>query len=532
MKNKKKLATFIVVLAILGGGIWFFINGAYAGGASAPYVSSYVVGRNTLKSTITAQGEVSLLQFTVASIENTLEVEEILVNQNDDVVKGQRLIRFNTNMIDRQREYERLQNQLRDTQLARDAQTTQLNSMRLGPTTLELENAAITVRRAVQAYEDAVFALNQFETNLALQERELAPLNLNLQTANLNVISTEAGVTNAQIALNTAETTLTNTRILYDAGGVTRNQLEQAETAVLSAQIALDNALRGVEQASSSITDLETRISITEDSLTVSANTRYQMQRNIEAARDNIQIAEISLEDLRNRANSPQNQNAIRQQQIAIQRTTLAIEEIQRNMRILNDVEEYLYSPVGGTITAINTSAGALASARVPLIHISDAEDYVMRAFVNERHAGSLAMFQQVLIEGSILADTHLYGHISSIGAIATTTQIGGVLERVVPIEISVLDADVLIPGVALDITITTEILEDVISIPILSTLLGSNNEPFVFVINDDNTLSVRYVEIVSYANMYIKVEGLLEGERIVLQPQHTMFDSMVVNPL
>ncbi|MCL2610639.1 MAG: HlyD family efflux transporter periplasmic adaptor subunit [Defluviitaleaceae bacterium] len=532
MKKKKKLVVGIIIVAVVIGGFVVFNAGDYTGAGHSLDVASYEIRRNTLESTVTAQGEVSLLQSTVASIENSLEVAEVLINQNDNVEEGQPLIRFNTNMIDRQREYERLSSQLRDTQLMLQSQQVQLNNMRIGPTSLEIENATLQVRRAEQALADAEFALSQFEINLDLQQREIAPLEINLANAKTNVLNAQGQVQTANTQLNTAENTFANTQILYNAGGVTRNQLEQAETSVTQAEIALDNARRGVEQAERNVEDLENRILLTTQQIEASGNQREQLERNVEAARDNIRISELSLTDLQNRTSHAQNLNAIRQQEIAISRTEVAIQEIQRNMYILNDVEEYLYVPTSGTVTAINVSQGALAQARQPLVQITNSEDYVLRAFVNERHAGNLRLGQQVLIEGSILGNDYLFGNIYSISNIATTTQVGGIVERVVPVEISVTDESILIPGVTLDITITTEVHENVVSLPILSTLIGSDGEPFVFVIGEDNTLSIRDIEIIAYADMYVEVAGISEGERIVLQPQPTMIEGMTVNPI
>ncbi|MCL1925203.1 MAG: HlyD family efflux transporter periplasmic adaptor subunit [Defluviitaleaceae bacterium] len=547
IKSKKKIIAGVIIAGVVVGGLVLSQSGvqAGAGGGIAPYVQAYEVRRNTLESTITAQGEVSLLQFTVASIENTLEVAEVLINQNDEVSEGQPLIRFNTNMTDRQRERERLQSQLRDTELMLASQQVQLNNMQVGPTSLEIENATLQVRRAEQALEDAQFALNQFEINLELQQRELEPLQISLENAIANIANAEAQVTSAGIQLSTAitgvstaESTFLNTQILYNAGGVTRNQLEQAETAlenavrqVEQAENSLENAVRQVEQAERNVQDIETRLTITAQQIENSGNQREQLIRNISAAEDNVRISELSLIDLRNRTSHAQNLNAISQQEIAIQRTGVAIEEIRRNIAILDDVEEYLYAPTSGTITAINVSQGSLAQARQPLVHISNAEDYVLRAFVNERHAAGLALGQQVLIEGSILGNNYLFGTIESISNIATTTQVGGVVERVVPIEIAVSDDSILIPGVTLDITVTTDVRENVVSLPILSTLVDSSNgESFVFVINNENVLSIRNIEILTYADMYVEVVGINEGERIVLQPQPTMDDGITVN--
>ena len=491
MKNKKVLIVLLVVVALGGLGVFVYAN-LNQGEDLGLEVAVATVGRSTLESTITAQGEVFLLESEVAFITNTLEVSEVLVRENYVVEEGQPLIIFNTDMQERERERERLVHQLRDTQLTLRSQEVSLESLRIGPTALEIENAGFNINRANQGILDAGFALEQVDSNIATQQRALELIFSNLADAEL---------------------TLSNTLILLDVGAATQNQVDAAQRAVENLQTEVFNA---------------------QERLATLDGQRTQSLQNITAAEDNLRMAQVQLEDMENRINSPHNANAISQQEIGIQRTRLAIGEIQRNINILDDVEEVLYSPISGTITRINVVRGGIATQGAPLVEISDAGAYVLRAFVNERNAGQLNIGQAVAIEGSILGNEILQGRISSISTVATTTQIAGVMERVIPIEITVDEEDtpLLIPGVTLDVTVTTNVRENVIAIPILSTLSEPDGGNFVFVVNSGNTLSRRDIDILAHADMYIEVTGLSEGEVIVLQPQHFMADEMMVNPI
>lgn len=493
MKNKKKLIIAISAFVIVAVGIYVAVQaGANLGGNVAFDVAVTEVERSTLETSVTAQGDVYLLPGQVASVNNTLEVNDVIVQVNDVVNQGDLLITFNVHTQERVRERERLVNQLQDTQLLLSSQQVNLQSLQLGATTIEIENATLNVSRASQGIQDSYFALQQIDANIDTQERAIVQI---------------------EMRLNTATNDLFNLQTLLSVGAATQQQIDNATTNLNNIETELLNA------------------QTTRDTLD---NSRHQAQQNITAAYDNLHLANIQLQDLQARVTSPQNQNAIQQQQIAVQRTQLAVQEIQRNINNLDDVEEALYAPVSGTITAVNIVPGAIATQGQTLVQINDADAFIIRAFVNERHAAHLGYGQYVEVEGNILGNQVIRGTIQHVSNIATTTTIGGTTERVIPIEVSLpnVDQSVLVPGVSLDITITTDIRENVIGIPLLSTLIDVDGNTFVYVVKEDNTLQQRFVQVVTHADMYIEVDGLYEGEILLLQPSPTMETGMLVNPI
>jgi len=491
--NKKKTLISVAIVVAIAGGIYAFAQGSSSEEFVGIDMAVTTVSRSTLASTITAQGEVALTSSETAFITNSLEVTEVFVRENDVVSAGDPLVSFNANMRDRERERDRLNTQLRDTRLVLQSQEVSLENLRLGPAQIEIENARSNISRAEQSVRDAEFNLEQIQSNIVTQERAVNMIRINLADA-----------------MHTLNTTTT----LFDIGAATQNQLDTALRAVENIEAEIVN---GTER----ITQLEAQI--------------RQAEQAIIVAEDNVRLLVVQLEDLENRVDSPQNQNAIAQQEIAIARTRIAIEDIQRSISILNDVESMLYAPISGTVTRVNIVRGAIATAGQPLIEISDTDSFVLRAFVNERHAGQLNLGQSVLIEGSILGNDVIEGKISSISTVAVVSQVSGVAERTVPVEITIDNSDILIPGVTLDVTITTDVRENVIAIPILSTLSQRDGDSFVFVVGNDGLLTRRYVEIITYADMYVEVEGLSEGEIIILQPQHNMVDmteEILINPI
>jgi|GEM_PF-872869 len=605
------------------------------------------VSRGTIESTVTAQGEVFLLDNDFAFVNNVLEVSEVLVREHDVVEIGQPLIRFNSDTRDRDRERERLETQLRDAQLSLRSAEVSLDNTRIPPTQTELENARLTVTRAEQGISDAEFALTQIDLNIDQQrrlieqqernieqqrrniehlgrvhqqaeraseqsersleqfergieqrermveqlERGMDQLHRNLEQAERNIEQLERVVELRETVLEDALTSLSNTQTLFGVGAATQNQLDSVERSVENAQNdvinsqndvvnarngrqnALDairnaendiiNARADIRNAEGDFISVQDGVATSEDNIRnaednirnaeanienaksdiigVESNiTALQLQRtqavqNISASHDNLRFARIQYDEIQNRLNTPQTMNSIAQQEINIDRIRLSIEQIQSDIDNLEDVEEYLLSPISGTITAINAVRGETVAPGRGLIQISDAEEYILRAFVNERHAGQLGMGQEVLVEGSILGDEVLNGTITSVGTVAQANQVSGVVERVVPVEIRVDQEaqarNLLMPGVTLDITIITDVRENVIAIPILSVITQRDGSNHVFVMDSNNTIQQVEVELGAYADMTIEATGISEGDVIVLQPTSTMEGGMVVTP-
>ena len=493
MKKKKTWITIVIIGIVAIGGLYVFAQSNVDDTElTGPDMVVTSVNRTTLETTITAQGEVFVSQSEVATINNTLEVDEIHVRENDIVEQGQELMTFITNTRDRQRERERLQNQLQDMGLTLRSQEVTLENLRLAPSALELENARLNINRAYQGIDDAHFAVEQVDSNISLQQRAIEQI---------------------LVSLTDAKNTLDTTEVLFAAGVATQLQLGSAERAVENIEIELSSAQERIATLQSQ---------------------RTQTTQAISTAEATLRMAYIQLEDLETRVDSPQNLNAIAQQEIAIERTRLSMQEIQRNINNLNDVESVLTSPISGTITRINVVRGAVATQGSPLVEITDADAHILRAFVNERHAALLSNGQEVLIEGSILANLALSGRVQSVGTVATITTIAGVAERTVPIEISLnpgAPSGILLPGVTLDVTITTEVRENVLAVPILSTL-RAGDDSFVFVVNEDNTIERRVIELITYADMLVEVRGLYEDEVILLQPSPSFVEGMLINPI
>lgn len=532
IEKRKIYITAIVAIGLLGTAVIFGGNSERSGN-SIP-VDVQPVSRQTVESSIRAQGEVFLLNSDVAFINSALEVEEILVRDNDVVVQGQPLIRFNTNTRERERERERLERQLRDAQLNLQSAEVTLANTRIPPTDAEIEQARLNVSRAEQGITSAEVALSQIDINIAQQHRSIEQQNRVIEQQQRTVEQLERTIEQRQNTLEDAINTFSNTEVLFGVGAATQNEVDNARRAVENAENDVRNAENDISNARNSIEDAINEIANREERLITLEGDRSRSEQDILVAHDNLELARIQYNELANKLTNPQTVNSIAQQEIQVERTRLEIDRIQNDIRNLNDVEDVLLSPISGTIRKINVTRGQVTTPGAALIEISDAEEYVLRAFVNERNASNINVGQQVVIEGSILGDEVIYGSVSSVGTVAQTNQVGTSTERVVPVEVRLNEegyGNLLIPGTTLDFTVITEVKEDVITVPIFAVV--SQGDSYVFVVNSNNVLEQRPVELGIFADMNVEViSGLSEGEIIVAQPTSDMQEGLEINPI
>jgi HlyD family secretion protein len=488
---KKKGFIVIGALLILGavgyGASTYIARGSAGQGPTGRPVTQTVVGRETITTKVTAKGVVSLLNTQLVYANMQAEVEEVLVEKNDIVTEGQPILRYREkSKTELARQVERAKLDVTGAELA-------LNSAKLPPSAASIEKAKMDVDNARTALERA--RVNQAEPNddpARQQER---------------ITRQEEKLAEAQKAVGDAER-------LFQVGGVSQSDLDNAKSALIDAENVLKDMYAALE-----------------DTIAASDKESESKSQAVTDAEEALRYAELVYNDIVNALSEQSAQNNIKMQELALQRARLTLAELEQE---LADFQLELVSPISGTVTLVAVSRGEITPTNRALMEIADILDYVIKVDINERNAGKVAVGQEVRLTGSVLGEDELIGKVSKIGHIAETKQNNAGTERVIPVEITVDGRpDVLKPGFSLDAAIITSVRENAVAVPILATLSESGGTNYVLVIRDDNTLEKRQVTLGSYADMSVEVEGLREGERIVEQPTADMVDGtqvMVIN--
>ena len=66
--------------------------------------------------------------------------------------------------------------------------------------------------------------------------------------------------------------------------------------------------------------------------------------------------------------------------------------------------------------------------------------------------------------------------------------------------------------------------------VPVSAYLTDETGKDYVYAVDENNTLVKKYITIKNYDNMYIEIEGLNIGEKVVTSPdENTMTEGMLV---
>lgn len=471
--SKKKIILTAVIIVIVGIASFFiyrYVTAATAFAAAGVPVEAAFTEMDTITSKVTAKGEVSLLNTELIYANIEAEIDEVLAEKNDVVKKGQPIIKYKEkNRIDLENAVTEAKLNVTSAELALINEQTPIEP----PSETSVERARLDVERAKQAIQDAETDVKNLDEDIQKKKDEITD----------------------------ALSELEDSKVLLDAGAISQNEYnrQEKETVVLT------------------------------DTLKELTKSRVNKLAAVDNAVSSLHFYELTYKEVLNPVSDSTKQNRIKQQKITLEKAQLALTKLERE---LENYQSEIVSPINGTVINVNASRGEITSTSKALMEIADITDYVIRVDINERNAGKIRLGQKAELNGAVLGNETIYGTVTKIGNIADLKQNNSGTERVIPVEITVNGSGKteLKPGFSLDAAIITDVRENVVVTPILSTLSESDGSYFVFIIKDDNTLEKRSVTLGAYADMTVEVNGIEAGVKIVAQPNINLSDGLQVS--
>lgn len=425
--------------------------------------------RMTIVSQVNARGTVELIDRTIVFPETQAQISTVHVSVGDTVAVGDLLISYDDSILDG----------LHDSL---DAARLNLRSAELG----------LVATRIAPSATELLAAENQIEQargNIANIEAQLDQIDLQMDQIRDNI--------------RTAEGTRADIALLFENGVATRTELDNA-------------------------TDAVRRL---EDQLAITQSQRDSAALGLPLALEGERLAVAQFGAIRDRNAQPAAVNQAELQQVTIEQARLQIAQIERS---IEEFEREERSTVAGTVLAVLVEEGEFSVNGRPLMEIADISNnnLVIVVHVPENDAGNIELGQEVEISGAALGGRIYEGYINLIHPIATPRQIGTTLETVVTVEIMARNTGRLRAGLSVDADIVTNINEDTLVVPLMSTLSEGAGINFVYVISGENTLERRDVTLGEFSEMYIEVYGVQDSDMVVSSPAVTMYPGMQVRPL
>jgi HlyD family secretion protein len=408
---KKKVAIGIVIVALI---CVFTVTAILKqsgsspafGGGKAYEVKTEVIGKGDISTYVSASGHVQVTETAEEYLDTPLKVVKLLVEKNQKVTKGQKLLEL---------DMDPLYSELNQLKINRSAQQLALDSAGLDA---EITQAESAIESSERAYEDA-------------------------------------------------KKTLEKNKALYEAGAISKSELDMSDKAVQDAEFALKNA-RATYDSLLSTRDLDMKTK----------------RQNLES-------------------------------------TNLSISSLEDKIRKINEV---LISPIDGIVAELNVQEKSYTSSVQPIYKIVNLDTLQVKAMVREYDIKSVKTGQNVKITGdAIPEDVEITGRVESISPIAVTNMTSGGEEVVVEVIISVEESPVqLKPGLSVTCDISTVDKKDVLVAPMEAFDQDKDGNKFVYIV-DVNTYTMHKtpVKLGISSDMSVEVlEGLKEGDLIVISPQ------------
>ncbi|BAW00744.1 secretion protein HlyD [Thermus thermophilus] len=325
--------------------------------------------------------------------------------------------------------------------------------VRQGEVVAELD--PVPFRRAL---EKAQADLKRAEANLANTraqgENSLASLRAALKNA-------EVAYANAEASLETARRNLEATRALYQAGGASRQALLEAEVGYANAQRALENARAGLE-----------------------------------AQREALRLRQVQL------------QEDLKAQEAALAQAHLALAEARANLE-----KTRVRAPFAGVVLAVFPSPGAQVGPNTPLLTLGDLSAYALALEVDETEIAKVRVGQEVNVTLEGLPGEVFRGRVVAVSPQAQVVNNIPVFKVTVQLPY---DAR-LRPGMSADGEIVVEEARDVLVVPKRAVERVRGRAYVTVLLPDGSTDSVRVVLGPEDARMVAVLEGLKEGDQVVL---------------
>ncbi|MCL2356485.1 MAG: efflux RND transporter periplasmic adaptor subunit [Defluviitaleaceae bacterium] len=423
----------------------------------------------TIVSRVSARGAVELRDRTTVFPSTQAQVLTVHVSVGDFVEAGDLLITYDADILDA------LRDQLAEARLALRSAQLGLEAARIGPAEADILAAEHQIEQARAGIINIESQLEQIDLQIAQAE------------------------SNAQTARENAE----NMQFLYESGIIARTERDSA-----------NEALRRVE-----------------DQLAIIISQRDAAALGLPMAAETEALAEARLNDVLNRNARPEAVNQARVQQVAIERAQLTIARIERDIA---DFEHEEHAAVSGTILNVFVAPGEFSMSNRPLMEIADVsnDNLVIIVHVPENDAGDLLVGQDVEISAGAIGNRRYAGYIELIHPLAAPRQMGTTIETVVTAEIAMNPDARLRAGNTVDADIVTNISENTLVVPLMSTISAGAGETFVYVVTDESTLRRVDVILGEFSAMYIEADGITETCRVVLNPAHSLHDGMIVRPV
>ncbi len=498
---KRTLIILLILVVVIGLGVsgYLFLTPKTYSVAEDPTIETLTVETDTIIATVNAAARLEAQETVNLNFETVGKVAKIHVTAGARVEAGALLAELDTTD---------LQQALQLARIDLNRSQAQLDKLLEPPSQLDLAAAQASVESAKAALENTL----QGPAQADIQAAQMA-----LNSANANLQRIQSGpnadaVTVAAAALRKTEIALRQAQQAYDevsydarAANFQGAALEQATIDYETAQANYNLAVKAAEDAD--ILAAQSQVAAAEANLQKLLDAPDAAQ--VAAAQAQLKQAEAGLQKL---LDGPSEAD-IAVTQAAVESARLNLENARRNLD-----RAWLYSPIAGTVTAINIKENEQAAGPVAMV-VSDLSAFKLNVEIDEIDINRIALGQPVVITLDSLPDEEFTGAVDDIGVAPTAGAGGGIVAYPVTVLINAQNAPFKV-GMNVNATIETERLEGVVVVPNRAVQIDrETGKAYVDKVVDDQTLTRTEIVLGRRGTTVSQVlSGLDVGDTIAIQ--------------
>ncbi len=497
---------------------------------------NYDIAKQTYTSNnavIQAQANVSSAEYSLNIAKLNLDIAEktnnsdIQVKQSEEQVKQAEINEENaknnlenlkrTNTSDESLAVSQLQVKSQELSLA-IAQLSLKSLKEQGPTDEDIKQAKEQVTQAEINEENAEQKLKEAadnpntpdeEINILQNQVALAKSNVKIAKLNLDKLNNHGKPTDEDI--EKVEDQVEQAKVALQIA-------EQNYAQAKKAKIAKDNQIK---QTENQVKLAESQLAIANDNLIMAKNSTSSSDDSIDIRKAQVSQAEANLKQANVNLDNAERQISINKDRI--EQSKLQMEQAYNTLQTaLENLNDYtITAPVSGTLLSLDIEEGDTISIGKPIAVIGNTKNFIVKAFADEIDAVNIKKGQSAVLSFDAFPYKEVKGTVEYIGN--TTTTVSGVQAYEVKIKIDDLSI-ALKDGLSANVDITTQVKNNVLSVPIESVLYR-DGKYYVDVVKSDNTVQRKEVEIGISSDDYTEiVSGLSEGDTILRVPSNSVF--------
>ena len=467
---KKKNMIWIIICLIIIIEIGFIFFGNKKNNDIVNILSSEIelVKRGDITNKIDAKGTVEFKNSNLIYPHETKKIKKVNFKIGDEVKKGDILAEYDTNNLDE------LRKQLSEAKINLDNAKISLATLKLPASNSELSQIESQIIQADKNINDLKSQIKQYDISIEQINRDI----------------------------NDAEIKYNNNKLLYEHGGLAKNDLDSSNE---------------------NLKKLEDKLSTTQ--------TQMQMAlENMNTAQKNYDLIETQYNDLKNKLSDQKVKNQIAQQELQISQINLKIKDLNKK---IDEFETKEISRVNGKIIELNAVEGDMASENKFLFEIADTElnNLIISINVPENSTKGISLGQKVELITENSKEISI-GEITKIYPAAEEKQIKTSKETVLTVEAEIIEPKTdFKKGYNIEANIICSEHSNVLIIPLVATI-SEDNKDYVYVIDNNSVVHKKDINIKLSSDLYVEVDGLEEGEKIILNPSNKIKDGVKIKEI